>query len=258
MRIDSRLERKARLKMRGLVDEINDVHEAGQRAEGRVMAGATVEIVDADDFLNALDQALVTIRTIDKEIFERSDAPAYEMLRRSDGAVVRGLTAPRNAAVHFHDVIDPDVKRAVGPIDGRFIIFPRWKTRNDIPADAFAKTAAGTLTAFDAAVGGRNVTDTLLDAVKFFDECDDSLLERSPDGQIKGLPLAPLPIGGYHRLHPDWPTHEEAHDKIRAGAASAIPIGTERLVKGVVRHAELGVLHVWLHKDRRFTHARVY
>jgi hypothetical protein len=137
------------------------------------------------------------------------------------------------------DVIDPDLARAVGPIERRFIIFPRWKQRAAIPGGAFAMTSAGAVAAYDVSVAGRTLLDTLFDALAFFDRCDPSLVDRAADGAIVDLPLAPLPIGGYCRLHPEWPSHEEVDANIRRDVTSVLPSGSERRVDGFVRSASI-------------------
>lgn len=231
--IAAHLRRKAQFKMRSLVSEIRDVHWARQTVLGRLQPGGMIEFNHIDYVLIALDHALVSIRTLDL-VFQDSDASAYDVLRGQRGQVVRGLTAPRNAAIHAAEVIDPDITRGVGPAHGQFIIFPRWKDRSVIPNSAFAKTAPRSLEAYDMAVAGRHLHDTLFDALKFFDTCDSHLLTRDDEGQIEGLPLPPLPIPVYCRVHPDWPSHEEVDERISAKVAITPPAGLKRRVDGFV------------------------
>ena len=235
MDVTADLRRKGQLKLRGLISEIAEVHHACQSVAGQVVPGGNVEFEHIDHVVNALDHALVSIRTLDLEVFENSDATSYRAARERDGHVVRGLTAPRNAAVHSGEVIDPDLARAVGPLRDRFIVFPRWKQRAAIPANAFNRTSAQAIAAYDAAVAGRTVLDTFFDALSFFDRCDPTLLDRDTRGGIIGLPLAPLPIPGYCRLHPDWPSSEEVDANIRREFSSALPFGIRRRVDGYVR-----------------------
>jgi len=218
--------------MKKLISEIKELHTASQTISGSLCRDHGVELDNIDQVLFAIDHALVSIRTLDK-LLEDSDKTGYVSTRNTAGEVVRGLTGPRNAAVHFDDIVEPDVKRAVGPIDGhRFIIYPRWKMRSEIPPDAFSKTAAGSLQAYDSAVAGRLLSDTLMDALKFFDVCDKTILPRDAAGQISGLPLPPMTIPGYIRLHPDWPSHEEAAVNARATAQAKPPEGDKRRVIG--------------------------
>jgi hypothetical protein len=55
---------------------------------------------------------------------------------------------------------------------------------------------------YEMAVGGRLVLDTLLDALKFFMDCDPALAYREPDGELAGFPLPTHIFQGYERLHP--------------------------------------------------------
>ena len=161
--------RKGALRMRALVEDINRYHDKCANFAGSVVQGATVEFEDFDLIINELDQALVAIRTLDKEVFHDSDRLAYEQLRDSTpgGEIVLAFSSLRDIATHRVDVVDPDIGRAVGPIgNGRFIIFPRWKQRAELPADAFTKQDGRTYNtqvhAYDAHVAGRYVLDTLL------------------------------------------------------------------------------------------------
>lgn len=234
--------RKGQRKMRGLTDEINRFSDACRAVTGGLCRDHGLELDHIDRVVNALESALVVIRTLDLEVFQESNPNAYEAMRKTDpqGRVVRALRAPRNNAVHHADIIDPDLKRAVGPIDGRFIIFPRWKDRSELPVEMFQyndKKRKGQLRAdyvgtYDGSAAGRLVLDTLMDAFAFFDRCDPSVADRDADGKLLGFPLAPLPIGEYHRLSPEWPDQEVVDKNIRAKAATTKPGGNSRQIIG--------------------------
>ncbi|HCS59914.1 MAG TPA: hypothetical protein DIW46_00735 [Microbacterium sp.] len=189
-----------------------------------------------ESLLNALDDALVAVRTLDKEIFAGSDAKAYVAARNSNplGHTVRGLTAPRNNAVHGIVVVDPTITRAVGPsADDDYIIWPAWKGRNEVPASVFSGTAIGGANAYDSHIAGRRVLDTLMDAFRFFVECDPCFGEGGQAGQHYRFPLATLPVAGYERLHPEWPDQDVADAEIRLDATSQLPSGLNRQVRTV-------------------------
>ncbi len=235
--------RKGQLKMRSLVTSIRDLYDASASVRGCVHPGGILELDDLDDVINALDNALVSVRTTDLEVLEPSDKVAYQAARSGSptGGVVRGLTPLRNNAVHHVDVVDPDLARAVGPLPGgTCVIFPRWKDRALLPTAMFehhdrkrlVQLNIGYAYSYDAAVAGRLLLDTLMDAFAFFESCDPSLVERSAENQIFGFPLPPLPFGGgYVRLHPDWPTHEHVDDEIRTRTRSAPPKGRNRQIR---------------------------
>jgi hypothetical protein len=220
VRVSPDLSRKGQLKMRALAEDIRGYAERCTRVRGQVAPGPTVEFEHLDVVVNQLDRTLVAIRTLDHEVFERSGGSAYRTARSSsrEGRVVTAVAAVRNAGVHSAVVIDPDVRRAIGPIaHNTFIIFPRWKQRIGLPQGTFLRQSQkpdkARAAAYDADVAGRLVLDTLFDAFAFFDRCDSSLVTRV-DNQIEGFPIPPLPVAsGYYRLHPDWPPHETAEDE---------------------------------------------
>jgi len=57
---------------------------------------------------------------------------------------------------------------------------------------------------YKTVVGRRLVLDTLLDALKFFMDCDPALAYREPDGELAGFPLPTYIFQGYERLDPHW------------------------------------------------------
>lgn len=231
--------------MRALAERIRQFSDECRQIQGHVAPGATLEIDDLDRLINILDDALVAIRTLDTEVYQPSD-PGYETVRATDpqGQVVRALTPPRDSAVHHADVVDPDLARAVGPIDGnRFIIFPKWKPTSDLPQrmfEYFSGKEAGQINLqrmarHNTVLAGRLVLDTLLDAFAFFDRCDPTVADRDADGDLIGFPLPPLPIGGtYFRLAPDWPDHVTVDRNLRVKLASGLPTGEQREIMGYV------------------------
>lgn len=235
--------RKGRLKMRSLVTSIRDVYDASASVRGRVRPGGVLELDELDDVINALDNALVSVRTIDLEVLEPSDRTSYQAARAGSpaGGVVRGLTPMRNNAVHHVHVVDPDLARAVGPLQGgTCVIFPRWNERALLPTAMFehhdhkrlGQLNVDYANSYDAAVAGRLLLDTLMDAYAFFESCDPSLVERDAENQIAGFPLPSLPFGGgYVRLHPDWPTQEHVDGEIRARTRSTPPKGRDRQIR---------------------------
>lgn len=229
--------------MLALVEDINRCAEKCASCAGSLVAdGGTVEFSDFDPIVNEVDRALVAIRTLDYEVFEKACGQAYRERREShrEGGVVHAFTALRNVATHSAAVVDPDVHRAVGLSEpGTFLIFPRWRDRSDLPTDAFVqqsgKDSKARIRAYDAAVAGRLLLDTLIDAFAFFDSCDDRLAARDNEGKLIGFPLPPLPVAfGYYRLGPEWPTHEQAGANTIQRATEAVPVGDRRTVVGTV------------------------
>ncbi len=227
---------KGRRKMYALTSEIRDVWDACGRVMGHPLAGGQLDLESLDEVAVALEHALVSIRTLDLEVFEASDKATY-LATRDDlasraGRTVRGLIAPRNNAVHHADVIDPDVTRAVGPMPGtvdRYLIHPRWKARADLPARMFQQQAVAQ--AYDEACARVSILDTLLDAFAFFDGLDPSLARRRADGSLEGFPLPPYDIAtGYRRLTPDQPSERDWQDGLRVEIQAALPAGSRTIL----------------------------
>lgn len=244
MQVKDELFRKGALRMRALAEDINRCAEKCASVAGSVMPGEMVQFEDFDPIVNEVDRALWAIRTLDNEVYCASGGPDYVDLRGTTprGQVVWAFASLRDVATHRADVVDPDIRRAVGPLDeGRFMIFPRWKQRTALPVDTFRKQDGGVygtrISAYDDHVAGRHVLDTLIDAFAFFDACDGQLARRDPDGQVEGFPLRPLSGRGvgYYRLGPDWPTHEEAERNLFQFAASARPAGSARSIVGTLQ-----------------------
>src|SRR5665647_1487607 len=190
---------KGKLLMSGLAEEINGLWLCRSRAEGILVPGARLDITDESiqDLLNWLRRALTTIRSLDLEVYEESDRAAYRTARETDprGVAVRGLTAPRNNAVHHPEVVDPGVDRAMGPLDdGRFVIDPVWVMRTSrldtMFTDQKGRFNDSYAEAYDDRVAGRSLTDPLLDAFAFFHDLAPDLARRNDEGNLRQFPLS--------------------------------------------------------------------
>lgn len=243
MRIAQRLRRKGELKVHDLARCIGRYACTCSHAEG-ITLGEEVGFENLDDIINDLDHCLYSIRVLDRDVFEASNEKAYEKLRKAhpEGGVVTALRSLRDAATHHDAVIEPNLVRAVGPIRAsHFIVFERWRPRNELPSDTFenvdGRFVAERADAYDEHVAGRYVLDTLFDAFHFFDIADPKLVKRDADRQIRGFPIPPLDVpDGYYRIHPDGPTHEVADRARRDHAGTELPAGDRRLIEGALGH----------------------
>ena len=160
--------------------------------------------------------ALVAVRALDLEIFDGRSNRAYQTLRASrvEGRVVEGFTLMRNADIHLPSVVDPGIDRAlsvpvmppgqVWPFRGQFRLFPFWRPFDDLPADVRETklTANRCKESYREHVAGKLILDTLLDAVRFFYECDPSVAAVDGSGELLHFPLPTvLPTRG-DRRHP--------------------------------------------------------
>lgn len=242
--------------MFGLAREIRDLWAVCGNVVGRPIPGGQLEIENLDDVIVALDHVLVSVRTLDHEVFEASDVN-YRRVRddttNPKGQVVRALTGPRNNAVHHADVVDPNVSSAAGPRPDdatRYIITARWKTRAELPPRMFQVPGRGgqlhevrsVTAAYDATCAGIPLIDTLLDAFAFFDALAPHLARRNDDGSLWGFPLTPYPlVTHYLRLAPDWSTEAGWNTRAHQRARSVPPAGP-RTIEGHVRATDTDVL----------------
>jgi hypothetical protein len=175
--------------------------------------------VDIEPLGVELTFALIAVRVLDFEVFVRSHGEAYEAHRAAciEGRTVEGFTLIRNAEVHLPVVVDPMVERALSvpvprarhawPYQGQFRLFPAWREFDQLPPEVRATegTANRCKASYRDHVGGKLILDTLLDAVRFFYECDPSLGAVSDDGGLLHFPLpAVLSVSG-ERRHPLTP-----------------------------------------------------
>jgi hypothetical protein len=197
--------------------------------------------VDAETVSIDLASALVTIRTLDLEVFAREfpgprkEMPGlYEKYRNGcrEGRIVRGFTLIRNAETHVRDVIDVDVIRMIN-VGAEWRAFPAWKQYADLPHGVInaSGTALAAKRAYRDAVGGELVIETLLDALKFFLACDPKLARRDDDGELQYFPLPEFVQHDYERRHPDWPTRVEHQQQARAAMMRQPPAGTGREIR---------------------------
>lgn len=238
---------KGRLLMAGLEEEIRGLWDTQSRIEAIPVLEDRIDVTDQSLFQlhNWLRRALTTIRTLDHEIFFKSDEKAYTDLRQNDprGITVRGLTGPRNNAVHHPEIIDPGIDRAIGPFQDGYLIFPVWVNRtqrmNSVFTNDKGKFMKSYATAYDDKVAGRALHDTLLDAFDFFDTLGPGLAHRDTGGQFRLFPLPPPPVAESHRffrLMPDSPNESKQQAvldvQLRWQLEMSRPLGRERIIIG--------------------------
>ena len=159
--------------------------------------------------------ALVAVRVLDLVVFDGGNDRAYQAHRATcpHGGAVDGMTLLRNAEIHLPEVIDPEIARAVSvpilrederwPFNGRFRIFPTWRPLVDLPetVQRSPQTAERCKVSYQTHLAGALVLDGLLDAVRFFYECDPSLAMTDDKGELLHFPFPPVLVDG-DRRHP--------------------------------------------------------
>jgi hypothetical protein len=178
----------------------------------------------------------------------------------STGQVVSGLKLIRNGEMHADCVVLPDVQRVLGVSfdDGTrgFRVFPVWAEYGALPAEVrearrppSPKTpgTAGSLRTnqmhhdhYKARVGGEQVIETFLDALKFFVNCDPRIARLDKDAELVHFPLEPIVERDYERRHPFWPKRREMEDELRELCESGPPTGKHRRIVANVTSPETG------------------
>jgi hypothetical protein len=163
---------------------------------------------------------------------EISDKSVYcEMTEPPEDAraeIIRAFTYVRNVMQHILHPVLPDPTATVGGFGLGFRTYAVWQ---EIPAAAHARLRPGTQRLkplYDQHLNGRDVTDTLLDAAKFFALVCPHLVHSQPSGEWTGFPLLHQP-GVPRRLHPEEPSEPEA---ALAWMAARRPGGDLRIVCG--------------------------
>lgn len=206
-------------------------------------------VVDLGDIAITMDEILVPMRTLEKEVLRQADQAAVELAidTTTEGKVVLGLTSLRDVAVHRTDLVHPNTERVLGPLPGgrHFVARPTWKAAVELPSDTFLRDAdkSGARyhyktreAAYVAHIAGRTLIDTAMDVLKFVLDLAPSLAANDQDdpSQLRYLPLAPSPLleasGAYQRLHPSWPNERDLEGELRVKVKAHPPSCTGRLV----------------------------
>ena len=148
----------------------------------------------------------------------------------------------RNAEIHLPMILDPDSDRVLSlyrPETGQlFRVIPRWKPYAELPLEIQndTKTSQRCHDAYQAAVEGESVIETLLDTLAWFLACDPSLARRTAAGELEHFPLPELWQHDYERRHPEWKRRAECEAELREVAVTRTPGGQFR----AIRHRLIG------------------
>lgn len=186
---------------------------------------------DPESVATHLALAVTAVRVLDLEVFDAVHGSAYRARRDSDqrGEVINGMTLVRNAEVHLPITIEP----ASDPVFGsesspsgrsRNYVFwnARWCAYADLPMEVRenTRTARRCHQGFEHQLQHREVTETLMDVIEFFDELDPAATPRTASGGLPSFPLKPAKgtLSNYHRMHPSEPSHREVERRIRGSS----------------------------------------
>jgi hypothetical protein len=183
--------------------------------------------------------AVAAARVLDLVVLQEEHGDAYLEAKRTErlGRVVDGLVLIRNAELHLPAILDPDSDRVLSFYDPEmgqiFRVIPKWRPYAELPTEIQNndKTSQRCHDAYQAAVEGESVIETLLDALAWFLACDPSLGRRDASGELEHFPLPELWQHDYERRHPEWPRRSEIEDELREVAATRTPEGRFRAIR---------------------------
>ncbi|MGO2194578.1 MAG: hypothetical protein ACTH43_18315 [Brachybacterium sp.] len=195
--------------------------------------GQTARNDSIDDLGTPVRRFLVAAQTVNDLLTNSvSDSATYGAVTSPGGhpsaGLIRGVKYVRNVAQHVAHVIRPsDEHVLIGGVLG-LRIYTFW---DEVPATVHAQLRPSTqrLKAdYDALLLGTNVTDTMLDTLRFFSDIAPGIPHRDQRGEWTGFPLMSQP-GVRDRLHPEEPKDEKA---ARTWLNERRPNGDVRVVCG--------------------------
>jgi hypothetical protein len=140
--------------------------------------------------------------------------------------VLRGVKYVRNVTQHLAHVIRPrDEHVLIGGVLG-LRIYTFW---DEIPTSVHSQLRPRTQQLkvdYDRLLEGKDVTETMLDALKFFFDVAPDIVHRDQHGEWTGFPLMNQP-GVADRLHPEEPGDEKS---ARAWLDERPPNGDVRVI----------------------------
>ena len=200
---------------------------------------------DTEQLAIELTLAVAAVRVLDLEVFQATHGTRYEQHRNAHaaGQAVNGMTLVRNAEMHLPLVLSP----ASNPVYGftydphgesanHVFLNAKWEMYDDLPERVRedARTARRCHTGYRTALEGIPVTETLLEALAFFCECDPRLAAVAEQGDLP-LPILSGTLAHYHRLDVREPSLREVDARLRDLVAQRSPNGEWREITYVIR-----------------------
>ncbi|ORI14809.1 hypothetical protein BJI47_00915 [Rhodococcus sp. 1168] len=206
--------------------------------------GQTARNVSIDDLGTPVRRFLVAAQTVNELLSKGTDAATYKNIvsgGHPGASVIRGVKYVRNVVEHISHVIQPRAEHTlIGGASGlRAYLF--W---DEVPAAVHAQLHRGTQKLkpdYDASLLGVNVTETMLDTLKFFSDVAPNIPHRDSRGEWTDFPLMDQP-GVRDRLHPEEPSEEVT---ARAWLNGRRPNGDVRVICGQITRD--GIRYVFGH-----------
>jgi hypothetical protein len=203
---------------------------------------------DAESVAMHLALAVTAVRVLDLEVFDAAHGSIYRARRDADprGEAINGMTLVRNAEVHLPITVEPTSDPVVGSSttpkgrSRRYVFWnAHWGSYADLPSEVRenTRTARRCHQGYERQLQHREVTETLLDVIEFFDELDPSATPRTPSGSLPSFPLRPAKgtLWDYHRMHPTEPPVREVERRLREAVIIANPGGRWREIHYAIR-----------------------
>ena len=180
--------------------------------------------------------------------------------RSGEGKVVSGLKLIRNGEMHAATIVVPNVERTlrVPFTDGTdsYRVFPHWASYPDLPHEfrearhppkkgrqvGKLKTNQIHHDHYESEIGEHLVVETLLDAFKFFAQCDPRIVSIDEHGDPRHFPLTPIVERDYERRHPDNPNRSVVENELRKQCESKPPGGQRRTLIASLRNQDDEIL----------------
>lgn len=194
--------------------------------------------VDGDDLAMHIRSAIAFVQKLNDVLKNHfADSGSYRSLfdpPLDPGAeVIEGFRYIRNVGQHLPHPVRVNEGATVGGLGLGYRSCATWQ---DVPLSVDAQLRPTTRAArpfVEAHLGGKEVTQTLLDALQFFWKVRPDLVARDAYGEWIGFPLRSQP-GVRNRLHPEEP-RDEADALIWMRARR--PGGNLRVISGIARGA---------------------
>ena len=168
----------------------------------------TARTDDLDALATRVRLFVGAVQVVNDWLQQVGDATSYTGLfdapRDADAGIVDGFRYARNVTQHVLHPVTPDEPHAmIGGLHG-MRVYASWAS---IPAVAHQRLRPATQvrkSSFDAELEGREVTETMLRALRFFWRVAPDIVARDSRGEWVGFPLRSQP-GVAAPLHPEEP-----------------------------------------------------
>lgn len=216
-------------------DEVLALRE-GMRDVQAAVADYYAETARGGDLGTTVRAFLVNTQTLNEQFSKNvSDAASYNALftasTHSGVDFINAVKYARNVQQHVLHIVRPsDDKSLIGGLHG-MRTYAFW---DQIPQTAHEKLHRGTQSlkpAYDTVLLGQEVTQTMLEVLRFYSEVAPEIVHRDGRGEWSSFPLMNQPAVLSPQLHPEEPKNVT---DAQAWLNDRVPNGDARVVSGQV------------------------